>query len=253
MNYFTSCIYGNIELYKELKNLLKDKEDHLWILGDILDGNGDHPDYCIDILNDISRSNNIHLTLGDHEYYHALRIMNKDNPDIAENWENLLYSTDISGEPLINHINSLPEDDADDVARKLCAYNVSEMIKIGDKTFYLCHGAPSIRTGNEGGNMDWQFNVVNSNIDSYMDYSIEMSSDYRVALFHKHLEEIDFRKTILITGHTSIEDMEDENMRKMDGIYYENKKFCVNQGYPADMDNWNVLGIDAAGFLTIKL
>lgn len=253
VNYFTSGIHGDLNLYKELKKLIKDREDNLWILGDIFDGNDDHPEYSIDILNDISRGDNIHLILGDHEYYHALRIMNRDVPEISENWATLLMTEDVDGSALMDYIDSLPEDDAEDIARKLCMANVSEMIRIGEKTFYLCHGAPSIRTGNEGGNMDWQFNVVNSSLDISMDYLIEMSSDYRINIFYNNLSEIDFRKTILITGHTSIDDMEEDDMRKLDGVYYENKKFCLNQGYPTDINDWNVLGIDAAGFITQKI
>ncbi len=252
MNYFTSGIYGNLELYQDLKKLVTDKDNHLWILGDIFDGNEEHPEHCIEILKDISRSDNITLLLGDHEYYHALRIMSQEYPDSTENWTDLLCSMDISGKALVDHIDSLPEEDVNEISRTLCGIEVSEMIGIGDKLFYLCHGAPAIRTVTDGGNMNWQFNVVSSSLDPDMDYSIEMSSDYRIALFQKRLTHIDFRKTIVITGHTSLEEMEEENMKQMDGIYFENKKFCLNQGYPAG-DNWKVLGIDAAGFLCIPI
>ena len=254
MNYFTSGIHGNIEVYRELKKLAADKDNHVWILGDIFDGNDERPEACIEILNDISRSSNITLLLGDHEYYHALRIMSREDPDRAENWTDLLQSMDVNGQPLMDYIDSLPEEDVDDIARVLCETEVTEMVRIGDRLFYLCHGSPAIRTGSEGGNMNWQFNVVGSTIDPSLDYTLEMSSDLRIEYFQKNLSSIDFRKTIVITGHTSIEEMEDEDMRKMDGVYFENKKFCLNQGYPQpDPSEWYVLCVDAGGFFTQTL
>lgn len=254
MNYFTSGIHGNIEVYKELRKLAADKDNHIWILGDIFDGNEDKPEACIEILNDIFMSDNITLLLGDHEYYHALRIMSREDPDRAENWADLLQSMDVNGQALMDYIDSLPEDDINDIANKLYKTEVTEMVRIGEKLFYLCHGAPAIRTGSDGGNMNWQFNVVGSSIDPNIDYSLEMSSDIRIDHFQKTLSSIDFRKTIIISGHTSIEEMEEEDMRKLDGIYFENKKFCLNQGYPQpDIKDWYILGVDAGGFFTQTL
>ncbi len=255
MNYFTSGIHGNIEVYKDLKKLVSDRDDHLWILGDIFDGNEDHPEYCIDIFNDICRSGNISLVLGDHEYFHTLRIMLRgDEQGRDENYKDLLLSADIPGEALIDYIDSLPEDETIDIAKRLSDAEVTNMVKIGEKLFYLCHGAPSIRVNAENGIMNWQYSVVSSSLDFDMDYAIEMSSDPHVNMYQQKFTNLDFRKTILITGHTSVEEMEDEAVRQMDGVYFENKKFCLNQGYPQpNPKEWTVLGIDAAGFITLKV
>ena len=72
MNYFTSGIHGDLNLYKELKKMAaSDPDNHLWIVGDILDGNTSHPEYGMEILKDIYRTPNVSLILGDHEYAHA--------------------------------------------------------------------------------------------------------------------------------------------------------------------------------------
>ena len=260
MNYFTSGIHGDLALYKKIKNML-DSDDHLWILGDILDGNSSHPEHCIEILDDIWRSKNVTLILGDHEYFHAMRILSLEEDDGDDIWSDFLLSDEVSGKALIEYIDTLPEDDVASIVQKLCKLEVSEILKIGDKFFYLCHGAPAIRTLTDGGNISWQYKVVSNYLDFTTDYSIEMGSDLNINVFTDRYKSVDFKKSIIITGHTPTEDMEEDDIQKMDGIYYEHKKFCLNQNHTADdtedaggiIPEWHLLGVDTAGFLTTTI
>ena len=60
MNYFVSCIYGDYDKYFQIKKKINLKsKDKLWILGDVLDGNDEDPESCIEILNDIIENENI--------------------------------------------------------------------------------------------------------------------------------------------------------------------------------------------------
>ena len=116
MNYFTSGIYGNKELYYQIKKILTKPSDHLWILGDVLDGNDEKPWECLEILEDIEKSNNVHLRLGDHEYFHTMRILSMDNEENTELWVDYLKNADISGKALLEYMNTLSEDDLLDYA-----------------------------------------------------------------------------------------------------------------------------------------
>lgn len=258
MDYFTAGLHGDLKLYKQIKKML-DTDDHLWILGDIFDGNTSHPEHCIEILNDIHRSKNITLIMGDHEYYHAMRLLQREE-DSDSLWTDYLLAEDISGKPLIEYIDSLPEEDIADIIHKLVGLEVSNILKVGKRLYYCCHGSPVTRMITEGGNMTWQLMVVSSSIDMSSDYSIEMGSDINIEAFTSMYDSLDFKKMIIITGHTSVEEMEDEGIPLLDGLYYENKKFNLNQNHTADdseengcLPEWTLLCIDSAGFLTKKI
>ena len=252
MNYFTSGIYGNKDLYFELKKIMIRPSDTLWILGDVLDGNKDKPWECLEILEDIERSPNVRLVLGDHEYFHTMRILSSDNEESASAWEDSLSCLDISGLPLLEHMkNNMSEDEVFNYAHFMSQCEVSEMIKIGDRFFYLCHGSPTLRAKTAGGDMAWQYGVVTNACDFKASYNAEITSDNRIREFEKRYNGIDFSKCFVITGHDLICDLENRGINTTDGLVYKNKKFCINQGYTADNPNdgpYRVLGIDAAGF-----
>ena len=265
MNYFTSGIHGDLNLYKELKKMAaSDPDNHLWIVGDILDGNTSHPEYGMEILKDIYRTPNVSLILGDHEYAHAMRVfsLSSDNPSRAEEWEDfLLSSMEVSGKPFMDFLDGLSESDLEDFARMLMETEATEMIRIGKRLVYMCHGAPALRSFSKGGSMEWQFNVINDRIYTDFDYTVAIGSDSRIGVYTKKLGgELDLKKAIIVTGQTSIETLEEDGVPKMDGLYYDNRKFCLNQGRTADdtengdvTEKWTVLGIDSAGFITEEL
>ena len=79
MNYFTAGLYGDYPAYKKIKSLLG-PDDKLWILGDILDGNDEHPEDCLRILDDIQKLSNKlwHSIAGAVYIEHKLGIKDKE-------------------------------------------------------------------------------------------------------------------------------------------------------------------------------
>ena len=112
VNYFTSGIYGNKDLYFRIKNTMVRPNDVLWILGDVLDGNTERPWEALEILEDIEQSPNVRLVLGDHEYFHTMRILSSDNEEASSAWEDSLSTLEFSGVPLMEHMkNNMSEDE----------------------------------------------------------------------------------------------------------------------------------------------
>lgn len=253
MNYFTSGIYGNKELYYRIKKILTRPSDNLWILGDILDGNDEKPWECLEILEDIENSHNIHLILGDHEYFHAMRILSMDNEEATEAWVEQLKDAEISGNALLDYMQTLDEDTLLNYAYFLSKCEVSEMIKIGENYFYLCHGSPSIRLKSPGGDMAWQYDVVTNSCNIDAMYQTEITNDIRISEYEKQFQGIDLSRCHIITGHDSIQDVikKNEQIKTFKGMIHQNKKFYINLGLSTEEQNqstWKILGIDAAGF-----
>ena len=251
MNYFTSGIYGNKALYERIKKILTRPSDTLWILGDIFDGNDEKPWECLEILEDIENSPNIHLILGDHEYFHAMRILSMDNPESTEAWIDQLNDLEISAKPLLDYMETLSEDDLLNYAFFLSKCEVSEMIKIGDNYFYLCHGAPSIRLKSPGGDMAWQYDVVTNSCNIQTMYQTEITNDIRISEYEKQFQGIDLSRCHLIVGHDTIQDFIKKGEITIHGLIHKNKKFYINPGFTTEQQNsesWKILGIDAAGF-----
>jgi len=259
MNYFTSGLYGNKELYFHIKNDLLRKNDRLWILGDLLDGNDERPWECLEILKDVIQSPNIHLVLGDHEYCHTMRILSMDNEEASDNWEKCLHEMDVSGSSLLNYMkNEVDEEELFGYADFMSRCEVSEMIKIGDSFFYLCHGAPTFHTNVPGGDMSWQYGIVTGEIDLREVYAPSIASDLRFREFEKRFGQIDLGRCFVVTGHTSVPTLISKypGISTIDGIVYSKKKFCIWNGATADEptdSKWVLLGIDAAGFFPQKV
>ena len=257
MDYFISGLYGDYEAYKRIKKSLNEF-DRLWILGDVLDGNSNNPEDCIRILDDIFRQKNMYMVLGDHEYYHAMRLISMEDRDTADIWTDALLSEDITGEPLMQLLDQMDEDEIDDFTMKLTRLEASEMTKIGSNFFYVCHGSPSVRQlGTRNADASWQYKIVTGypNFDS--EYIPEITSDLRIEEFIKNIGYFKVPEICLITGHIPILDLKEEGIRTLSGentdsiVAFQNRKFCINQNITADdnTDKRILLGIDAAGFI----
>lgn len=256
MNYFVSGLYGNYELYKEIKALATQKIDHIWILGDIFDGNSNRPEDSLKIALDIERSSNVSLVLGDHEYFHIMRNFQSGDPETAKMWEDTLVSMDISGESLLEYMDSTDGDKVFEIMHYLSQEcNASEMVQIGDRKFYLCHGAPALRSNSNGGDIAWQFGVVSTSLEMEHKYLAEIASDIRIQQFADVFGGIDIKKTFIISGGTSVEYGLSTGGKDVDGIAFCKRKFCIGQDSTADnpADKFKVLAIDSAGFYTIEL
>ena len=258
MDYFISCLYGDLNAYKKIKKSLTEF-DNLWIIGDIFDGNTKHPEYCIDIFKDICRSPNIHLILGDHEYFHAMRLF-AETEEERDMWEESLIECDISGKPLVDYLNSLSEEEQMSIGKYLLGTEVSDMLKFGNNFFYVCHGCPNFRTKVRNGNMQWQLDVVTGYPEFDKDYGSEISSDIHMEDFSKKYGEISLRKNLItIMGHVpnymlrqeGVKWITPDNNQNM-AFICQDRKINLNQNITAD-DNYHgpryLLGIDAAGFI----
>lgn len=259
MDYFVSCLYGDYRAYKRIVSKIGEY-DHLYILGDVLDGNTEHPEGGIRIVEDAYRNPNVTLILGDHEYFHAMRLISIDSEDeeATETWEEALLACDISGEPLINYLNALPYEETVEFERKLLSFEATELIRIGHSFFYLCHGSPALRSNIKNGNISWQYNVVTGYPDFFTEYIPEMASDLRLEDFARKFGEIDVRNACVITGHVPVSELVGDGVKTISNgedapaFSFQNKKFCLNQNITADdaaMTKRLVLCIDAGGFM----
>lgn len=268
MNYFTAGIYGDYKAYKNMKSLLKKPEDKLWILGDVMDGNSEHPEECFRILDDIESSGNVTLILGDHEYFHAMRLFGEiekggagDEPgdsDEAGNDGDVWYSEigqfEFSGMALLEYMdNVLSMEEKMRYARFLSSLDVSDMVSVEGRLFYLCHGAPATQRGSD---IEWQYSVVTGKVDFSRSYGRDMASDIRIPHFAKTIgiKRGDVESAVLITGHTFTASLEMDGEEVEDGIVFSNRIMAINAGASADNKEPHiVVGIDAAGWQTFEV
>lgn len=259
MNFFTAGIYGDYDAYIKIKSLLG-REDRLWILGDVLDGNEERPEMCIRILMDIMESDNVSLILGDHEYFHAMRLFSEleseedDDGEEEDIWTNEIYNCEYSGVALVDYIkNNLSTSEKEEIANYLSSLDVSELVIISGRLFYLCHGAPSAMEERES---QWQYKVVTGHIDFYKSYGREMSSDIRVPYFAKmhEIRRSELENAFVISGQDFIPKLENDGEEVVDGIVFNNRIMCINSGASADNKEPHiVVGIDAAGWQTFEV
>ena len=262
MNYFTSSLHGNAEAYFNLKQLINfKKNDELYILGDILDGNAKNPQACLDILEDIMLNDNIHLILGNHEYAHALFHASQNDDEMNE-IEQMLTNTLFPGDALIKHmLNSLSDRELKRYVSFLISCNVSQIIKIGSRYFYLCHGAPVPCKADDF--YTWQKRIVTAPIAIEKNYFMAIKSDPDIQI----PEDMTPNNTIVLCGHTQSASILEQYPALKSKYYapdeapyqkvlYENKKMIINCGcsqdaYPSPLvPTLACVGIDAAGFFT---
>jgi len=261
MNYFMSDIHGNANAYFQMKEIIKLKDtDELYILGDVLDGNANHPEDCFKILDDIIHHPNIHLILGDHEYAHVLCQASRTEEE-QEEWINYITDSDFGGETVFQYFSNLPEHDKNFYLSFLISCNVSQLIKIGQRYFYLCHGSPYPCTDNDF--YEWQHKVVTESLNLTKNYFLAIKSDPDLRL----PSDVNKDNLIILTGHTPTGTIFQENMDLKNRYYsleeapyqkiiYENKKMIIDCGCQQDVYDCPIkstlacVGIDAAGFFT---
>lgn len=256
MNYITSGLHGDYDLYMKIKALLKEPEDRLWILGDVLDGNSKTPQDGLRIVDDIRKSNGaVNLVLGNHEYFHTMRILQLEDEESELMWRESLEEMDISGKPLLEFMNKVNPDALFDLGEFMASCDTTEMIEIGGRKFYMCHGAPSLRSQGKRGDLTWQFNIVTEPLDVNRKYVAEIASDVRVQEFANRYNGLDIKKVFVVSGGTSASEGISMGAEDVDGIAFKGKNFCIGQAHTADnpASEFYVLAADAGGFWTIKI
>lgn len=259
MNYFTAGLYGDYQSYKKIKSLLG-PEDKLWIVGDVLDGNDEHPEECLRILDDIKKSENITLVLGDHEYFHAMRLfaeMGDDEDDEVEEegvWMEELGNFEYPGTALASYMKeSLSNREKQEYLDFLSSLDVSDVVVIDGRVFYVCHGSPCLMEEQES---QWQYNVVTSEVDFFKYYGDDMVSDIRMPYFVRYygIKRSELENAIVVTGHAFTSNLENNGEDVEDGIVFNNRIMCINSGASANYGGTHiVVGIDAAGWQTLEI
>lgn len=136
--YIMSDIHGQFDRFHRILNKIDFKEeDHVYILGDVIDRGR----YGIDILQYIMKDQRFTLLLGNHEkmmidFYNE---RSKENPDFyyEEIW---LYNGSL---PTRNVFEALPSKIQQDILDYLhqCPIVITDL-KVNDKMYYLVHAAP---------------------------------------------------------------------------------------------------------------
>lgn len=247
MNYFTSCIYGDYSRFKQIKDDLRES-DHLWILGDILDGNNENPSENIDIMDDIIKSDNITLILGDHEYARCMKYSASGDAEASEVWEKYSTALDISGMPFNEFIaDNFSQDDYDNYfGAFLTNCELTAVVPIGGHYFYLCHGTPEHYANSII--LAWQLRVCTKLPDFKKSLFSSIQTDEFAMPYLKAKMPMTEANTIVISGQLSSAEAA-ETLSVEDpgtGFIYANKILAL--GRRTTEEPINVIGIDAAGF-----
>ena len=148
MIYVMGSVHGNAKAYFSMKAKINlQKEDHLYVLGNIFDGNDEHPEQCLIILEDIMQSDNVTLIVGEHEYWHAMynyrtSLSQKEQNEINNKMQDMSPKT----EPLNSFLSTLSQN------KRLYYFDYIEscqphkIICIKNKYYFLSSAYPPIKT-----------------------------------------------------------------------------------------------------------
>ena len=136
MVYVLSDIHGRMDRFREvMRQINLKKEDHLYVLGDVIDR---YPD-GLRILRNLLKRSNVTVLLGNHEHM-MLEALTKDHPNnkYIERWYNnggavthraWKHCTKAYREEMMEAIKNLP---------------LQCEVQVNGKTYLLVHGAPMI-------------------------------------------------------------------------------------------------------------
>lgn len=252
MNYFTSCLYGDYEKYMKIKKDILHDRDHLWIIGDILDGNEDDPEAGLMIVNDIMSVSNITLILGDHEYARCMEHTASGDAERASSWRAYSDAFEISGKPLNDYISShFSRDDRElFIADFLAGHcELSAVVPIGGRFFYLVHGRPELCP--PGHIAVWQAAVCEKLPEFTKDYWMGIRTDDMAVPFIRNnttKRQMTGQNTIIISGQASPSESARQCGVPYDGsgVFFKNNILAIGRKYTDEPVS--VIGIDAAGF-----
>lgn len=239
MNYFIGSLYGNYEGYEHIKKTLKLKpRDHLWILGDIIDGNDEEPNKVFDMILDIRDQKNIHLILGDHEFAHIMRYASTTNKEVFEAWTDFLTGMNVSGDAVMDYIDHFPDEAAPVFDYLMNDCDISEILRIGSNYFYLTHGFPKLYRNYL---TEWQLNVTTGNISEKPFINCIMS-DPTLQDKKIDLSKMSRDNTFVVCAHQNIQTIK----KNISTIYHNKGIFLLGEDKP--YEQIPVLGIDSAGY-----
>ena len=142
MHYILSDIHGNKEAFDTMLSLIDlQPEDHLYILGDVID-RGVHG---IELLQQIREMQNCTLLMGNHEYMMVNAFRHPDNLHLKYIWRNNGYMH------TYDRFVDLTQEEQEDLLRYLESLPVQLEITVNRRRFILVHAAPQelLETENE--------------------------------------------------------------------------------------------------------
>lgn len=242
MYYFMSNIHGNYSGYKKMKEKIGFRDqDHLYVIGNIFDGNTQYPEDCIKILDDIIYTHNIELILGDHEFYYIMYYIS-GSQFTKKQYEQKIQLLEPSGRSLFDYLNnSISKENREDIFLKLIREcELSQIIKIGKRYFYLVNGSPVFKEEYKN-DEQWQEMLASEPIKLSKDYREEIFSDTNIKEYSSDLKNAEI---IIISGNSVMEmygstpSIVSEQMigkyKWYQRIIYKNNKIILNCGCRAD-------------------
>ena len=148
MVYVMGSVFGNAKAYFSMKAKINLQEsDQLYVLGNIFDGNDEHPEQCLIILEDIMKNDNITLIVGNHEYWHLLYAYlpsynKKEQNAIKSNIQDILPKT----EPLNNFLDTLSLNRRKHYFDYMWSCQPHKIIRIKDQYYFLSSAYPPVKT-----------------------------------------------------------------------------------------------------------
>ena len=139
----------------------------------------------------------------------------EDNEDKKKQLEEKICNLTPSGKPLLDYMKSLPKEELEEYISYLVACDMTKLLKIGERYFYLVHGATALRGKDD---VEWEGNLVLPMIDVRHNYKKEMESDPIV----KKEKDWRFEDTIILCGGMSSFTVV-ENTPEMRGEYFESR------------------------------
>ena len=193
MIYAISDVHAHTKIFNQFYQTLN-KDDHVYVLGDVIDkGDG-----TIDVLKTILNDDRFTLLMGNHEYffYSYLTGSSLDREYLRYQW---FYLND--GAETFNSFLSLKKEERKKIIDKLLELPVTLSLNINNKKILLCHGCCHYPNNFYINNKDTKIYVKNT----VWDRRISMYED-----------------TIVIVGHTPTENrniIKEEN-KNINGIWY---------------------------------
>ena len=248
MNYFTSCIHGQFDKYQQIKECLH-PGDHLWIVGDLLDGDIENPEGSTSVMADIMENNEqITLILGDHEYARCMQYSASGDETSAKIWEDFASGLDISGTPLNEYMaeNFTQDDYYEYIGSFLLNCELTAVIPIGGRYFYLCHGAPEHYS--EEISLEWQLRVCTHMPEFDKSFFSSVKTDEFSEKYLNAKIPMTDKNTIVISGQLSAATAAAQLSIPDTGKGFAYSDHILAIGRDSIEEPINVIGIDAAGF-----
>ena len=214
--YVCSDIHGQYGLYKSMLEQIEfSKEDHLYILGDMIDRGPDG----IQILRDASARANVTCLLGNHEHM----MWNYLNRVVFPQGEIWLHPSN-GGKQTLNALRKLPEHEKESVKKFLADLYLQVEITVEGVTFLLSHSCflPDY------GTVKWRdSSIKKKEVTNVVWYSPWRSYEYA--------DPLDYRKDgrYHIIGHVPVQLIADEywqeyHMPKMPSLFHDKINQIVN-------------------------